>query len=268
MKQLRKPVGAFTLLELLVVSAVVALLAATLVPALARARARSQRIDCVNNLKQIGVALRTWALSFQDHYPMSVDNASGGASGDIGVRLLASNSIWPTGSKGAFAVFQCLSNELSGPQLAFCPAEYDLYRTMATSFAMQALPNYVPFTNDLNCSYFVGVDATDSNPHMFLAGDHNMGSGGPIGGPPPVTFVNAFNSLGTNFPPNNASAGWTAAQHRQQGNVGLADGSVQQFNRAKLQLALAHTGDPGTVAGVFVVPSGCSPPGFNRLQFP
>jgi type II secretory pathway pseudopilin PulG len=270
MNKLRRKIGAFTLIELVVVFATLAFLATMLVPALARTKTRAQRIDCANNLKQIGVALRSWAINHQDQYPITVDNTRGGASGDIGVRVLVSNSIWPTGSKGVFAVYQCLSNYLSGPQVTYCPAEFDSSRTRATSFAMQVVANanYIPYTNDLNCSYFIGVDATDSKLQMLLSGDHNMGSGGPAGGPPPSVFVTYFNSLGTNFPPNNSSVGWTDQQHQRVGNVVLADGSVQQFNRSQLQQALFHSGDPGQTAGVFIAPANCGPPGINRLQFP
>jgi len=59
-RQRKSNIG-FTLIELLVVIAVITILAGLLLPALAKARARAQRIACVSNLKQFAVAFQLYA---------------------------------------------------------------------------------------------------------------------------------------------------------------------------------------------------------------
>jgi prepilin-type N-terminal cleavage/methylation domain-containing protein/prepilin-type processing-associated H-X9-DG protein len=273
MKHLRKRL-AFTLIELLVVIAIIAILAAMLLPALARAKARAQRINCTNNLKQIGLSFKTWALDNGDAFPTRVSAANGGYSDYVGVRVLS--PIQGT-SRGSFGYFMVMSNELSTPKVVMCPSENES-RMQSSSFSgiiPAGSANVVPYTNDLNTSYFVGVDAVDTNPSMFLTGDHNMGSDGnvvPLKGfvTAPSSYSPDFKvSLGTNFVVN-AGVGWLDSMHSKQGNVGLADGSVQQYSRSSLQQALMNSGDTGGGSGGanFPNPTGCTGLLVNRIQFP
>jgi prepilin-type N-terminal cleavage/methylation domain-containing protein/prepilin-type processing-associated H-X9-DG protein len=68
----RKPAGGFTLVELLVVIAVIAILAAMLLPALQGARMRAQSTSCLNNQRQLTFACMLYADECSDRWPYNL----------------------------------------------------------------------------------------------------------------------------------------------------------------------------------------------------
>ena len=68
----KRPSGyrpALTLVELLVVIAVIAILIALLHPALSAARARARQVECLNNLKQLQICAKLYSLDYDDFLP-------------------------------------------------------------------------------------------------------------------------------------------------------------------------------------------------------
>ncbi len=79
----------FTLIELLVVIAIIAILAAILFPVFARARKASHRTVCINNVKQLSLALRMYAGDHDETLPVHWDNLRRHSWGDVDVDVAA-----------------------------------------------------------------------------------------------------------------------------------------------------------------------------------
>jgi prepilin-type N-terminal cleavage/methylation domain-containing protein len=242
----------FTLVELLVVIATIAILAVLLLPALAQTNRRSLRVQCINNLKQIGLSFRVWGDDHGDKYPMAVSTANGGALENVSSLANCTAALPPAGY-GLTNVFCVMSNKINTPKFLYCPA--DLSKTALPSDAPYAAtgPIATAATNWAgfglrNLSYFVMGDAQDRYPKMILTGDRNIGHPGAVAGTVPATVMDMVNGP---FAGNSGPAvktvqfpawEWTDADlHQDAGNLGMADGSVQQSSLGSLNSALNDT---------------------------
>ena len=201
----------FSLVDLLVIVAVILVVGFAILHVLSQAHHSPRKISCTSNLKQVGLAFRSWAYDNDEKFPMWASLTNSGI-----METVASGNV--------AAIFQIMSNELNTPKILFCPS--DKKRTQATSFDKSG----VPTLSNANVSYFIGMDARDILPNSFLSGDDNfLVDGVPI--KPGIQTI-ATNTLVT----------WSELRHEKQGNIGLADGSVQGFSSIALKAALKTTG--------------------------
>jgi len=180
-------------------------------------QSQSSEIQCVNNLKQIGLAFRIWEGDNRDKYPMQISARWGGA-------------MEPAAQGNVAPIFRVMSNELSTPKVLVCPADAD--RSPANRFT-------TGFDNS-HVSYFVGLDANDRFPQTLLSGDANMA----------VDDVPVKTGLLHLSAPDSVT--WTSARHAKEqgnvGNIGLADGSVQTASSSFLQQMLRQSGATNRLA--------------------
>ena len=129
-----------------------------------------------------------------------------------------------TNTGQVFLHYLVMSNELNTPKVLVCPN--DKNRKQAAKWGK---------FSDQSLSYFVGLDASETNVNSILLGDRNIFGGTTLGGSVQL------------FTPNTL-VGWTAQIHSKVGNIGLGDGSAQQVTVQGLCNQIQKIGSPFRLA--------------------
>ena len=190
-----KSIAAFTKLDVMIVVGTLVMLAVWLVYAQRGGRfgrPRAARINCVSNLKQVGLGFRMWSNDHNERFPWQVPAAEGGTKEFAGLPYAALH-------------YALVSNEFHSPKILRCTEDKDRTKTNSWEAPLH-----------LSLSYFAGLNADETKPATILAGDRNVSTNS-------STMVGLLTVQDTN------QLRWTKEIHQNQGNLGLADGSVVQL---------------------------------------
>ena len=190
-----------------------------------RIQQQARLSNCLQNLKQTGLAYRIWADDHQGQFPMEVSVAGGGTR-----ELVATGNINST--------FQVMSNELLDPRILHCPCDtnHSIFHIPPGPVFLNSIATN--FSGDLknHVSYFIGLDASTNHPNVLLSGDDNFEIGG-------VDVKSGVLKIISNAP-----ISWSAARHHLIGNIVLADGSVQILTQDGFRQSIQKSGATNRLA--------------------
>ncbi len=249
----------FTFVELLVVIGTLAVLAITLLPALAGDSKQSKNIQCANNLKQLGLCLAMYTDGYYDYYPPAIDIYSHdiiwppllraytkqgtNTSVDTCPEAAAQGIRWVVRfGSGQPAIYGYLANEIHlnyAAPTAPLSYGYNIYGSTSGS------PNPFCGLSLFPQGYLVKKSQVVNPANMIAMGDSNWNTnaGGTVAN---SGFIGGFQAA------NGGNAVWPLEVHGQRANLVFCDGHVQAMKRIQFVPDLAAAAGGNVARGAAI----------------
>ena len=160
--------SAFTLIELLVVISIIGILASLLLPVLSNAKKKTNRIVCINNIRQVGSALLSFSMDNNDLFPWQLgpfdQKMHFGSMDPLSVQTIVSTT--------------AMKNELGTPKILMSPCDPEAQNS--NEQAQADWKNYDTYKGKIipcdAISYSFGKGATPGRPGTLLGITRNLSS--------------------------------------------------------------------------------------------
>ena len=193
-----------------------ALLLAIITPTLATSGSRADRVACFNNLRQIGNALRHYALEHNDLPPWLPWSPAGNFN--------------QPGKHELWFQYWWIRDYIESPKFLMDPGETRSGARVATNWDLNPNGGLQLIKNNA-VAYPLGLDSATFIPQTIMVADRHMEHAG---------FGGCSSGISTAARISTRTARWSGEVHGVFGNVALADGSVESVDSDGLRRILSE----------------------------